>query len=190
MRKIVVSEFLSLDGVMEEPQWTFPFNTEEQNQYKLDELRTSDTLLLGRVTYEGFAASWPKVTNKVSKGVYLPDEFADRMNNYPKFVVSATLQELSWNNSRLIKGNLAEEVAKLKQQPGKDILVAGSCQLVNTLMKYDLIDEYRFMTFPVVLGKGKRLFNESIEKVLQHVDTRTFSSGVVVLTYQSKKLNQ
>lgn len=111
MRKIVVSEFLSLDGVMEEPQWTFPFNTEEQNQYKLNELKTSDTLLLGRVTYEGFAASWPKVTNRVSEGVVLPADFAERMNNYTKYVVSSTLQELSWKNSLLIKDNLVKATA-------------------------------------------------------------------------------
>lgn len=174
---------------MEEPSWTFPFNTDEQNQYKLDELRTSDALLLGRVTYEGFAASWPKVTNKVTQDVFLPDDFADRMNNYPKYVVSSTLQEVSWNNSRLIRGNLLEGVTKLKQQPGKNILVAGSSQLVDALMQYDLVDEYRLMVFPVVLGKGKRLFNENIQKGLQHVETRTFRSGVVVLTYRPKPLN-
>ncbi|WP_419149820.1 dihydrofolate reductase family protein [Paenibacillus alvei] len=97
------------------------------------------------------------------------------------------MQEVSWNNSRLIRGNLLEGVTKLKQQPGKNILVAGSSQLVNTLMQYDLVDEYRLMVFPVVLGKGKRLFNENIEKGLQHVETRTFHSGVVVLTYRPKQ---
>ncbi|USG66112.1 dihydrofolate reductase family protein [Brevibacillus ruminantium] len=185
MRKIIVSEFVSLDGVMEDPQWTFQFNTDEQNQFKYDELKECDTLLLGRVTYEGFAAAWPKVTNKVAEGVVVPDDFADRMNNYPKFVVSTTLQEVSWNNSRLIRGNLVEEVSKLKQLPGKDILVAGSCQLVNTLMEHHLIDEYRLMVFPIVVGNGKRLFRDHDDmKVLKHVETKTFRSGVAVLTYE------
>lgn len=189
MRKIIVSEFVSLDGVMEDPHWTFQFNTDEQNQFKYNELKASDTLLLGRVTYEGFAAAWPKVRNKVTEGVVLPDDFADRMNNYPKFVVSTTLQEVSWNNSRLIRGNLVEEVSKLKQLPGKDILVAGSCQLVDTLMQHDLIDEYRLMVFPLVRGRGKRLFRDTIDnKALILVDTKTFSSGVVVLTYQPRRL--
>ncbi|GIO29321.1 MULTISPECIES: dihydrofolate reductase family protein [Paenibacillus] len=188
MRKIIVSEFLSLDGVMEEPNWTFRFNTDEQNQFKYEELKACDTLLLGRVTYEGFASSWPKVKNAVAKGVVIPDDFADRMNNYPKFVVSTTLQEVSWNNSRLIKGNIVEEVAKLKQLPGKDILVAGSCRFVNTLMQHDLIDEYRLMVFPIVVGKGKRLFNDrNDQKILQHVETRTFRSGVTVMTYRPQR---
>jgi len=189
VRKIIVSEFVSLDGVMEDPQWTFRFNTDEQNQFKYDELKASDTLLLGRVTYEGFAAAWPKVRNKVAEGVVIPDDFADRMNNYPKLVVSTTLQEVSWNNSRLIRENLVEEVSGLKQLPGKDILVAGSCQLVNTLMQYDLIDEYRLMVFPIVIGSGKRLFTDHHDsKVLKHVETKTFRSGVTVLTYQPNRL--
>lgn len=189
MRKIIVSEFVSVDGVMEEPQWTFQFNTDEQNQFKYNELKACDTLLLGRVTYEGFAAAWPKVTNKVAKGVIIPDDFADRMNNYPKFVVSTTLQEVSWNNSRLIRGNLVEEVSKLKQLPGKDILVAGSCQLVSTLMQHDLIDEYRLMVFPILVGNGKRLFSDyNDRKVLKHVETKTFRSGVTVLTYHPHRL--
>lgn len=188
MRKIIVSEFVSLDGVMEEPNWTFQFNTDEQNQFKYEELKACDTLLLGRVTYEGFAAAWPKVKNTVAKGVVIPDDFADRMNNYPKFVVSTTLQEVSWNNSRLIKGNIVEEVTKLKRLPGKDILVAGSCRFVNTLMQHDLIDEYRLMVFPIVVGKGKRLFNDgNDQKFLQHVETKTFRSGVTVMTYQPQR---
>lgn len=188
MRKIIVSEFVSLDGVMEDPHWTFQFNTDEQNQFKYDELKASDTLLLGRVTYEGFAAAWPKVRNKVAEGVVIPDDFAARMNNYPKLVVSTTLQEVTWNNSRLIRENLVEEVAGLKQLPGKDILVAGSRQLVNTLMQYDLIDEYRLMVFPIVLGSGKRLFTDHQDlKVLKHVETKTFRSGVTVLTYQPRE---
>jgi len=114
--------------------------------------------------------------------------FADRMNSLPKYVVSTTLQEVAWNNSRLIKENVVEEVSRLKQQPGQDILVAGSGQLVHTLMQHDLIDEYRFMVHPIVLGSGKRLFRDGSDtKVLRLVDTKTFSSGVVVLYYEPAK---
>ncbi|MCD9021879.1 dihydrofolate reductase family protein [Cohnella silvisoli] len=194
MRKIVVSEFVSLDGVMEDPIWTIPFNTDEQNQHKFEELQSCDTLLLGRVTYQGFAAAWPKTgeTNTVRNNIRdfsIPDGFADRMNNYPKYVASKTKtqQEMKWNSS-LITGNIAEEVLKLKQQPGRNILALGSCELVNTLMQYDLVDEYRIMVFPVVLGSGKRLFNDNNDmKTLKHVNTKTFHSGVVELTYEPVK---
>lgn len=181
MRKVVVTEYVTLDGVMEAPnKWSFQFWTEESAQFKFDELFASDALLLGRVTYEGFAAAWP--TMKDDAG------FADRMNSLPKYVVSTTLQELEWNNSRLIRENVAEEVARLKREPGGDILVAGSADLVSTLMQHDLVDEYRLMVHPVVVGSGKRLFSEGSDKtVLKLVDTRTFSSGVVVLTYQPGK---
>jgi dihydrofolate reductase len=194
MRKIVVSEFVTLDGVMEDPIWTIPFNTDEQNQYKFEELQSCDALLLGRVTYQGFAAAWPKMgeTNTVENNIRdfsIPEGFADRMNNYPKYVASKTKteQDMKWNSS-LIKGNIADEVLKLKQQPGRNILVLGSCELVNTLMQYDLVDEYRIMVFPVVLGSGKRLFKDNTEmKTLKLVDTKTFRSGAVELTYQPAK---
>ena len=179
MRKVVVSEFVSLDGVMEAPdQWHFPFFNEEAEKYKFDELFASDALLLGRVTYEGFAAAWPSVTDEQG--------FADRMNSLPKYVVSTTLEEpLEWNNSRLIKGNIAEAVSRLKQQPGQDITVHGSADLVNTLMQHDLIDEYRLMVHPIVVGSGKRLFKDGSDTtVLRLVETKTFGPGVVVLTYQ------
>ena len=178
MRRIVVSEFVSLDGVMEAPdQWHFPFFNEEAGKYKDDELFASDALLLGRVTYEGFAAAWPSMTDE--------EGFADRMNGYPKHVVSTTLEEpLEWNNSTLVKGDVAEGVAELKRQPGKDILVFGSADLVNALMEHDLIDEYRLMVHPVVVGRGKRLFgNRGDAKALRLEETKTFDSGVVVLTY-------
>lgn len=179
MRKVVASEFVTLDGVMEDPSWTFQFPSEEQGKFKFDELFASDALLLGRATYEGFAAAWPRMTEQYG-------EYADMMNGYPKYVVSTTLEEpLDWNNSRLIKGNVAEEVSGLKQQPGKDILIFGSGHLVNTLMQHDVIDEYRMMVFPVVVGGGKRLFRDDIETTaLKLVDTKTFGSGVVVLSYQ------
>ena len=188
MRKVIVSEFVTLDGVMEDPGgaekseyggWSFQFWNEEAAKYKFDELFASGALLLGRVTYQGFAAAWPSRTDEAG--------FADRMNSLPKFVVSATLEEVEWNNSRLIKRNIREELLKLKQQPGQDILVAGSGELVHTLMQHDLIDEYRIMVHPVVLGGGKRLFGDgSAKKVLRLIDTRTFSSGIVVLSYQPR----
>ena len=159
MRKVVVSEFVTLDGVMEDPSWTFQFSSEEQQKFKFDELAASDTLLLGRVTYEGFAAAWPNMMEQYG-GPRRAElgEYADMMNGYPKYVVSTTLEEpLEWNNSTLIVGDVAEEVSRLKQQPGKDILIFGSGDLVDTLMRRDLIDDYRLMVFPVVLGSGQRL---------------------------------
>jgi dihydrofolate reductase len=128
MRKVVVSEFVSLDGVIEDPSWTFRFSSEEQERFKFDELAASDALLLGRVTYEGFAAAWPSMMDQYS-GPRRAElgEYADMMNSYPKHVVSTTLQEpLEWNNSTLIKGNIAEEVFELKRQPGKDVLVLAA----------------------------------------------------------------
>jgi len=186
MRRVVVTEYVTLDGVMEDPGggdgtahggWSFQFWSEEAGKFKFDELFASDALLLGRVTYEGFAKAWPSRTDEAG--------FADRMNSLPKFVVSKTLEKVEWNNSKLIKGNIAEEVYKLKQQPGQDILVCGSGQLVHTLMQHDLIDEYRIMVHPVVLGSGKRLIKDGSEmKVLRLVDTKIFGSGIVVLYYQ------
>src|SRR5437868_9157557 len=146
MRKVVVSMSLSVDGVMEDPGgaekfehggWTIPYWDDEIGKFKFEELFASDALLLGRVTYQGFAAAWPSQADEAG--------FADRMNSLPKYVVSTTLEELEWNNSRLIKGNVAEEVAKLKQQPGQAILIAGSATLIHTLMQHDLIDEYRLL---------------------------------------------
>jgi len=186
MRKVIVSEFVTLEGVMEDPGgaekfkhggWTWPYWNNEIGKFKLDELFASDALLLGRVTYQGFAAAWPSRTDK--------EGFADRMNSLPKFVVSATLDKAEWNNSKLIRGNVAEEVSRLKQQPGQDILIAGSGALVRTLMRHDLIDEYRLLVYPVVVGSGKRLFEGLNERLnLKHISARTFSSGVVALCYQ------
>lgn len=185
MRKLIVSEFVTLDGVMEAPGgeeghphtgWVFDFFTPEQEQYKLKEVLESDTLLLGRITYEGFAAAWPERSG----------EFADKMNGMAKLVASTTLNELGWNNSTLIRGDVPEEVAKIKQQEGGPLLVAGSGTLVHSLMAKGLIDEYRLMVFPVVLGSGLRLFPETLDKtVLTLADTRAFDSGVVVQTYHA-----
>jgi len=133
VRKLAVSEFVTLDGVAEEPgKWSFPFWSDEISKFKFDELFSSDALLLGRVTYQGFAAAWPSMTEEAG--------YAKRMNSFPKHVVSKTLEKLDWNNSHLIKGDVEREVSKLKQQPGQDLLVFGSGQLVNALTQHDLID--------------------------------------------------
>jgi dihydrofolate reductase len=187
MRKVIASEFVSLDGVLEDPSWTFQFGSEEQEKFKSAELTAADALLLGRTTYEEFAAAWPNMMEQYEGPSQAElQEFADMMNGYPKHVVSTTLQEpLEWNNSTLIEGNVAEEVSSVKQRPGKDILVFGSADLVNTLMKHGLVDEYRLMVFPIVLGSGKRLFGDGLDTtVLELVDTKAFDSGVVVLTYR------
>ena len=143
MRKVIVSEFVSVDGVAENPAWTFQFGSEEQEKYKFAELFACDALLLGRVTYQGFATAWPNM-----KGT---GEYGERINSMPKYVASTTLTQMEWNAS-LITGDLAEEVSGLKQQPGQDILVFGSCELVYMLTQLDLIDEYRLMVFPIVWG--------------------------------------
>ena len=177
MRRIVAAEYVSLDGVMEEPAWTGPYFDEELGKAQLDLLFASDALLLGRVTYQGFAAAWPSMTDEQG--------FADRMNGLPKFVVSTSLTEVEWNNSSLIEDNVAEEVSRLKEQPGQDILIYGSGDLVRTLMEHDLIDEYRLMVFPIVLGSGKRLFGDGTDKTsLKLADTGTTTAGVVILTYR------
>ncbi len=180
MRKVIVSEYVTLDGIMDEPgNWSFPFWNEEASRFKFDELRASDGLLLGRVTYQGFAKAWPTMKDT--------GEYGERMNSLPKYVVSTTLSEVTWNAS-LIKDHTAEAVSRLKQENGQDLLVFGSGQLVHTLMQHDLIDEYRLMVHPALLGSGKRLFRDGSEKkVLRLVDTRTFSSGIIVLSYQPVK---
>ena len=190
MRKVVVSEFVSLDGVMEDPSWESPFRGEEQEKFKFDELAAADALLLGRKTYEGFAAAWPDmIEHYEGPRREALGEYTDMMNGYPKHVVSTTLQEsLGWNNSTLIKGDVAEEVEELKQQEGKDILVFGSAQLVRTLKEHDLIDEYRLMVFPIIVGKGKHLFEDGEDgRTLKLVDSKTFGTGVVSLAYRLER---
>lgn len=174
MRNIVVTEFLSLDGIMEEPAWTVPYWNDDIAKFKGDEMLASDALLLGRVTYQGFAAAWPE-----SK-----DEGAEEMNSIAKYVVSTTLDKAEWNNSHIIKGHIVEEITKLKQQEGQDILVYGSATLVQTLMQHDLVDRYRLLVYPVVLGKGKRLFKEGAAATLKLLESQLFSSGVVALIYE------
>lgn len=185
MGKIVVSEFVSLDGVMEDPGgaegfkhggWTFQFGSAEQEQWKYEELFQADALLLGRQTYQGFAAAWPTMPGTGAYG--------ERINSMPKYVASTTLSEMTWN-ATLLPRDFATELPRLKQEINQDILMFGSAQLVHTLHVQDLIDEYRLMVFPVVLGSGKRLFPEDGEKKsLKLVESKSFASGVVVLTYQ------
>jgi dihydrofolate reductase len=185
MSKLIVSEFVTLDGVIEAPGgepthrhsgWVIDFVGPEQQQYKLDEVLEAESLLIGRVTYEVFAEAWPERDG----------EFADKMNSMPKYVVSSTLSEpLEWSNASLIGGDVPAEVARLKRGDGAPILVAGSQTLVHSLIANDLVDEYRLMVFPVLIGGGKRLFPDSDEKRgLELVDTRAFDSGVVVHTYR------
>jgi dihydrofolate reductase len=183
--RIVVTEFVSLDGVMEDPGgaedfkyggWTFEISRgDEGDKFKLDEALEADALLLGRTTYEGFAAAWPSREG----------EFADKFNTMPKYVVSSTLQAPEWNNSTVLKGDVAEEVARLRQKQAGDIVVHGSARLVQTLVEHDLVDEFRLMVFPVVLGSGKRLFSETSEKKsLRLVDSKVVGDGVAILVYE------
>jgi dihydrofolate reductase len=187
MGKIVVTEFVSLDGVIEAPGggedykhagWTFEIDRgEEGDKLKLDELVEAEAQLLGRVTYEGFAAAWPTIEDGAG--------FAEKMNSMPKYVVSSTLQEASWNNSTILSGELADEVAKLHRQIDGVILVAGSAQLVQGLLERDLVDELRLMVFPVLLGEGKRLFGDvSAKKPLNLVDSKSVGDGIALLTYE------
>ena len=176
-RTLAATLFMTLDGVVEAPdKWSFPFWSDETGKFKLDELRATDALLLGRVTYEGFAAAWPG--RKDEEG------FADQFNSMPKYVASKTLKKLEWNNSHLIKGDLAAEVSKLKQQPGHDIVIHGSPTLIRSLLPHDLIDEYRLLVYPIVLGRGKRLFDEASQAKLKLAESETFSKGVVKLVYR------
>jgi dihydrofolate reductase len=187
MGRIVVTEFVSLDGVMEAPGggedyrhggWTFEIGRgEEGDKFKLDELFEAEAQLLGRVTYEGFAAAWPKMTDEVG--------FAEKMNSMPKYVVSSTLEQAEWNNTTILNGDFAEEIAKLKSEVDGVILVAGSAQLVQGLIERDLVDELRLMVFPVLLGSGKRLFGaHEDKKPLKLVGSKTVGDGIAVLTYE------
>jgi dihydrofolate reductase len=179
MRKVVAVELVSLDGVIESPEeWAFSYSDDEMNEANASGMAASDALLLGRMTYEGLAAFWPNQPGG--------DPMVDYINSVPKFVVSTTLEEpLEWNNSTLFKGTVAEEIAKLKRRPGKDITVIGSAALVRSLLREGLLDELRFMVHPVMLGSGRRLFDDGGDReVLELVDSKAFSSGVVSLTYR------
>jgi dihydrofolate reductase len=181
--RIVVTEFVSLDGVMEDPGgsenfkyggWTFEIDTGEGMKFKLDEAMSSEALLLGRVTYEGFAEAWPSRDG----------EFADKFNTMPKYVVSSTLEKPEWNNSTVLTGDLKAEVEKLREETRGDVVVHGSARLVQALLEHDLVDELRLMVFPVVLGAGKRVFGETSDKKrLRLVDSNVVGDGVLILVY-------
>src|SRR5829696_1734480 len=181
MRKVTAGLFVSLDGVVESPEkWQLPYFNDEMGEAVGTAMAAADAMLLGRVTYQEFASYWPGVSSE-------DQPFADHMNNTPKYVVSTTLEEpLEWNNSTLIKGNVTQEITKLKQQPGKNIGITGSATLVQSLLQGDLLDELGLLVHPVVVGSGKRLFQEGGgPKGLKLVESKTFSTGVVSLTYQS-----
>ena len=195
MRKLVVGTFLTLDGVMQAPGdsqedtvegfkyggWQMPYFDEDAGKFMDQQMAATDALLLGRITYQIFAAYWPNAP--------ADDPFAKKLNSIPKYVVSTTLDKVEWNNSTLIKSNVAEEVAKLKEQPGSGtISVTGSGKLAQTLMRHDLIDEYDLWIHPLVLGSGKRLFEGGIIPAnLKLMDTKTTGSGILILTYQPDK---
>jgi dihydrofolate reductase len=183
--RIVVTEFVSLDGVMEDPGgsegtkhagWSFEISRgEEGDKFKLDETMGSDALLLGRKTYEGFAEAWPSRDG----------EFADKFNTMRKYVVSSTLQSPEWSNSTVLSGDLVEDVTRIREEHDGDVVVHGSAQLVQGLLENDLVDELRLMVFPVVLGSGKRLFGEtSGKKRLQLTSSKNVGDGVEILIYQ------
>jgi dihydrofolate reductase len=186
MGTIVVTEFVSLDGVMEDPgggehtkhgAWTFKFKRgEDGDKFKLDETLKAEAQLLGRVTYEGFADAWPKMSG---------DPFSGKFNSMPKYVISHTLKKADWNNSTILSGNVLDEVRKLKQRLKGDILVSGSARLVQTLIANDLVDQLNLMVFPVILGSGKRLFGETKDlKTLKLAESKTVGDGVLILVYR------
>jgi dihydrofolate reductase len=185
MGRIIVTEFVSLDGVMQDPGgdskwkhagWSFKVSRgDDGDKFKLDETFDTEALLLGRVTYEGFAKAWPSV----------PGPFGDKFNNMPKYVVSSTLEKADWNNSTILKGDVVKEVAKLKQRLSGNIAVHGSARLAQTLLEHDLVDELRLMVYPVILGSGKRLFGDTTDaKALKLAESRTVGDGVVILIFQ------
>jgi dihydrofolate reductase len=179
MRKVVVVELVSLDGVMESPEeWAFSYSNDEMEEANASGMAASDALLMGRVTYEQMVAYWPNQPGGMP--------MVDYINGVPKYVVSTTLEEpLEWNNSTLIRSNVAKEIARLKRQPGEDVTILGSGALVRSLLRGDLIDELRLMVHPLVLGGGKRLFEEGEgRQALELVDSKTFDTGVLYLTYQ------
>ena len=176
--RLRVSEILSLDGVMEAPDhWVFPYMDQEIGEYVMTVLQETDAMLFGRKTYQEMAAAWPERSGAM----------ADIFNGVPKYVVSTTLSDLAWNNSHLITGNIVEEVAKLKAQPGRVMLINGSAELVRFLTQHHLIDEYILTVAPLVLLTGKRLFQAGMEGQLQLLDSRAHKTGIVRLNYQPIK---
>lgn len=177
--RLVATEYLTLDGVFEEPgHWSMPWFNDEAAAFKDAELRASDALLLGRKTYEGFAAAWPAIEAETG-------DFGVKMNTMPKYVVTSTLTTLDWSGSRPVTGDVVAEVDKLRRAPGGDLLLAGSGQLFNALRAANRIDRYRLMVHPVLLGHGPKLFEDGIDQSnLRLVDSQTFASGIVILEYE------
>lgn len=188
MGRIIATEFISLDGVVEAPGggeefeyagWSFEISRGgEGDKFKVDELVESEALLLGRRTYEGFAAAWPSRTG----------EFADKFNHMPKYVVSSTLGTPEWNNTTVLRGDVAEEVGNLREQPGRPIVVHGSPTLVQGLLEHDLLDELRLMVYPIVLGKGKRLFGSTTTKKRMRLKSSSIvGDGVQIAIYETER---
>jgi dihydrofolate reductase len=191
MGRIVVTEFVSLDGVMEDPggsehskhgAWTFKFaRSDEGDKFKMGEVNNAEAQLLGRVTYQGFAEAWPKMSG---------DPFSDKFNSMPKYVVSQTLKKADWNNSTILRGDVVDEVKKLKQKVKGDILVSGSAMLAQTLIANDLVDQLNLMVFPVVLGSGKKLFGDTTDvKTLKLAESKAVGDGVLILVYRPASKN-
>lgn len=181
LRKLVVSEWVTLDGVFDADsmkEWFEPYDSPDRQEYIKENVLTSDAFLVGRVTYEMLAAYWPNQKNN-EMGI------ADRLNSAPKYVVSSTLKKAEWNNSTIISEDVVEEITKLKQQPGQDILMFGSATLVESLMETNLIDEYRLLVHPIIIGSGKRFFRDEMATKLKLVKTKTLNSGVILDCYQS-----
>jgi dihydrofolate reductase len=177
MRRVVWAEYVSIDGVVHEPSWTAPFWNDELAKLQKEQLFRSDALLLGRVTYEAFAKAWPGRTDD-------DGGFTTRMNTLPKHVASRTLKTADWN-ATIIEGNVGEAVSNLKRTSGGDLLIYGSAGLVETLARHDLIDEYRLMVHPVVVGKGRHAFREGVtDKTFRLIEAKSLSSGVIVLLYE------
>jgi dihydrofolate reductase len=175
LRKVIITEFMSLDGVVEAPeQWSFPYWNNETESFKNDELTGTVALLLGRATYEGFAAAWPGRTG----------DYADRFNSLTKYVASASLKTLPWKGSEQLSGDLADDIARIKKAQGGDIVLHGSISLAQSLIKQGLADQINLLVYPIVLGKGRRLFPEGQQAKLKLVESKAFSNGVVSMTYR------
>jgi len=182
--KIVVSEWVTLDGVFDGdtmPQWFVPFDSEDRRKYIIETMDACDAILFGRTTYEMLAPYWS--TKKENE-----DGLADKINSVRKYVVSSTLKKADWNNSTIIKENVLEDITELRQQPGQEIHIEGSATLVQSLMKADLIDEYRFLVHPIIIGSGKRFFKDGMNTTgLKLVNTQALDKGVILLCYQPEK---
>ncbi len=176
MRRIIVTEFLTLDGVMENPQWSFPYWGDDIAAFKGEETANEEPILLGRKTYEGFAEAWPSRTDEASGGRYF--------NSTRKYVVSTTLENPSWNNSQVIGENIIDSIRALKQEDGPDIVVHGSGTLVRTLLEHNLVDRLRLLIYPVVVGSGMRLFENGMDGKFRLIESRRFDSGVVGVVYE------